>query len=85
MSGQRRRDDMARAEWHKLQSKGQTDQRIVKLTFKAFEEEFGFKPDDKIEQRHFATHRERLTNPQQRAMGEKQDKSRKAAAKARSE
>jgi hypothetical protein len=40
-------------------TKGQTDRRILGLSFKDFEEEFGFKPADKIEQRYFATHRER--------------------------
>jgi len=59
-------------------SQGQTDQRILKLSFKKFEEEFGFKPDDKIEQQFFATHRQRLTNPRQRARAEKTDKAHKA-------
>lgn len=66
-------------------SQGQTDQRILKLSFKKFEEEFGFKPDDKIEQRYFANHGERLEDPAYRARLEKHDKVKKAAAKARGE
>ena len=66
-------------------SKGQTDRRIDGLSFKAFEEEFGFKPDDKIEQRHFANNGERLTDPEERARLEYHDKRRKASAKARGE
>lgn len=64
-------------------SQGQTDQRIVKLSFKAFEEEFEFKPDDKIEQRYYATHRRRLTNEKIRARSERQAKILKVAAEAR--
>ena len=64
-------------------SNAQTDQRIVGLTFEAFEEEFGFRPEDKIEQRHFANHRERLTSPAHRDRLEKYDKVKKAIAKAR--
>ena len=58
----------------------QTEQRILSLSYNDFEAEFGFKPEDKLEQRHFAIHRERLTNPKQRTMAEKMDKSRKDAA-----
>lgn len=43
-------------------SQGQTDQRIAKLSFKAFEDEFGFKPDDKIEQAYYADHRQRFAD-----------------------
>lgn len=64
-------------------SNAQTDQCIVGLSFKAFEEEFGFKPEDKIEQRHFANHGERLTVPAERVRLEKYDKVKKAIAKAR--
>jgi len=64
-------------------SKGQTDSRIDRLSFKAFEEEFGFKPADKIEQRHFANFGERLEDPAERARLEMDDKRRKASAKAR--
>ena len=66
-------------------SSRQTDRRIDGLSFKAFEEEFGFKPDDKIEQRHFANNRERLTDPEERARLEADDKRRKDSAKARGE
>ena len=66
-------------------SQGQTDLRIVKLSFKKFEEEFGFKPDDKVEQRYFATHGRRLTNEKIRARAERQDKILKASAAKRSE
>ena len=66
-------------------SSRQTDRRIDGLSFKAFEEEFGFKPDDKIEQRHFANNGERLTDPEERARLETDDKRRKALAKARGE
>ena len=45
---------------------GQTDQEILKLSYVAFEERFGFKPEDKIEQRHFANTEERLTDPRAR-------------------
>lgn len=76
---------MTRAKWHKLQSQGQTDQRIVKLSFKAFEEEFGFKPDDKIEQAYFADTGVRLVNPEHRAKRVKLDKQKKRLAKARSQ
>lgn len=62
---------------------GQTDQRILKLSFKKFEEEFAFKPDDKIEQRHFANTGERLTDPEVRKRAEAQDAIRKAAEKRR--
>ena len=64
-------------------TKGQTDQRILKLSFKKFADEFGFKPDDKIEQRHFATHGERLTDPEMRKRAKDQDKTRKRAAERR--
>ena len=64
-------------------SSRQTDRRIDGLSFKAFEEEFGFKPDDKIEQRHFANNGERLTDPEERARLEADDKRRKDSAKAR--
>ena len=64
-------------------SSRQTDRRIDGLSFKAFEEEFGFRPDDKIEQRHFANNGERLTDPEERARLEADDKRRKASAKAR--
>ena len=66
-------------------SSRQTDRRIDGLSFKAFEEEFGFRPDDKIEQRHFANNGERLTDPEERARLEADDKRRKASAKARGE
>jgi len=66
-------------------SKRQTDRRVDGLSFKAFEEEFGFKPDDKIEQRHFANNGERLEDPKERARLEADDKRRKASAKARGE
>ena len=36
------------------------DKRIAKLSFKAFEKEFGFKPESKREQRWFALKRQRL-------------------------
>lgn len=49
-----------------MKSQGQTDKRILGLSFKDFKEEFGFKPDDKIEQRHFADTGRRLTNPEER-------------------
>jgi len=52
------------AEPHK--SKDQTDQRILGLSAKAFEKEFGFTPADEIEQRHFANVGERLTDPEAR-------------------
>ena len=64
-------------------SSRQTDRRIDGLSFKAFEDEFGFKPDDKIEQRHFANNGERLTDPGERARLEADDKRRKDSAKAR--
>ena len=64
-------------------SSRQTDRRIDGLSFKAFEEEFGFRPDDKIEQRHFANNGERLTDPEERARLEADDKRRKDSAKAR--
>ena len=66
-------------------TKGQTDRRIDSLSFKDFEAEFGFKPDDKIEQRHFANNGKRLTDPEERASLEFHDKRRKASAKARSQ
>ncbi len=40
-------------------TQGQTDKRIEKLSSRAFEKEFGFKPNDKAEQRYFATYGER--------------------------
>ena len=66
-------------------SSRQTDRRIDGLSFNAFEEEFGFKPDDKIEQRHFANNGERLTDPEERVRLEADDKRRKDSAKARGE
>jgi len=66
-------------------SKGQTDQRVLGLSYKAFEQEFGFKPDDKIEQRHFANTGERLTDPERRAGMERDAEQRKAAAARRAE
>lgn len=69
-------------------SQGQTDKRILGLSFKDFEEEFGWKPKDKIEQRFFATHGERLseqTDPKIRKGAEISDKARKNAAKRRAE
>jgi len=66
-------------------TQGQTDKRILGLSFKDFEEEFGFKPKDKIEQRHFANTRERLTDPGLRKKLEQTDKIKKAAAKRRQE
>ena len=59
---------------------GQTDQRILGLSDKAFEEEFGFKPEDKIEQRHFANTGERLMEPEVRKRMEEMDRIRKDAA-----
>jgi hypothetical protein len=64
-------------------AQGQTDKRILALSYKDFEDEFGFKPKDKIEQRHFANMRERLTDPRTRKTLEEMDKIRKAAAKRR--
>ena len=64
-------------------TKGQTDRRIDGLSFKDFKKEFGFAPDDKIEQRHFANNGERLTDPEERARLEMDDKRRKDSAKAR--
>ena len=58
-------------------SKGQTDQRVLGLSFKAFEEEFGFKPDDKIDQAYFADTGVRLEDPGHRAKREKLDKQKK--------
>jgi len=66
-------------------SQGQTDQRILGLSYTKFEKEFGFKPDDKVEQRYFATHGRRLTNEKIRARAERQDKILKASAAKRSE
>jgi len=37
--------------------KGQTDKRILRMSYKEFEDEFGFRPKDKIEQQYFAIHR----------------------------
>lgn len=64
-------------------SQGQTNRAILSLSFKDFEKKFGFKPKDKIEQRHFANTGERLTDPDARRRAEIQDKIRKAAAKRR--
>ena len=66
-------------------SQGQTDRRILGLSFKDFKDEFGFKPDDKIEPRHFATNRERLTDPLDRERAVRMDRHRKAAAERRAE
>ena len=66
-----------------MKSQGQTDKRILGLSFKDFKEEFGFKPDDKIEQRHFATNGERLTDPLDRERAVRMDRHRKAAAERR--
>lgn len=44
------------------------DKRISKLSFAAFEEEFGFKPDDKREQNWFALKGGRLDPRIRRAM-----------------
>jgi len=60
-----------------VKSKGQTDRRILGLSYKDFEEEFGFKPDDKIEQAYFADTGERLVNPEHRAKRVKLDKQKK--------
>ena len=64
---------------------GQTDQRILGLSYSKFEQEFGFRPDDKIEQRHFANTGERLTDPESRQRMEAMDQSRKDAAARRAE
>ena len=67
-------------------SQGQTDKRILGLSFKDFKEEFGWKPKDKIEQRHFATHGERPSeqdDPKIRKGAEISDKARKRAAERR--
>jgi hypothetical protein len=53
-------------------SKGQTDKRIENLVASDFEREFGFRPDDEIEQRYFATFGERLTDPAMRESAERQ-------------
>jgi len=66
-------------------TKGQTDQRILKLSFKKFKEEFGFRPDDKIEQRYFANTGERLTDPEARKRAERDDEIRQASEESRSE
>jgi len=66
-----------------MKTQGQTDGRILGLSYKDFEDEFGFRPDDKIEQLYFATRRERLTDPRSRKTLEEMDKIKKAAAKRR--
>ena len=53
-------------------SKGQTDKRIESLSASDFEQEFGFRPDDQIEQRYFATCGERLIDPAMRESAERQ-------------
>ncbi|HUW14010.1 MAG TPA: hypothetical protein VM537_30075 [Anaerolineae bacterium] len=58
---------------------GQTDQEILKLSYAAFEERFGFTPEDKVEQRHFANTGERLTDPRARKGMEMMDQFRKDA------
>ena len=58
---------------------GQTDQEILKLSYAAFEERFGFKPEDKVEQRHFANTGERLTDPRVRKGMEMMDQFRQDA------
>jgi len=62
---------------------GTTDQRILSLSSGKFQDEFGFKPDDKIEQRYFATHGIRLTDPEAKKRAKAQDQIRKAAAERR--
>jgi len=64
-------------------TQGQTDKRILSLSFKDFEEEFGFKPEDKIEQRYFATHGMRLTDEKSRKYVERHEKLKKDTAKRR--
>lgn len=65
-------------------SKGQTDQEIVGMSPGQFKKKFGWKPDDKIEQRYFATHGERLTDPKVREGLEADAQRRRDAAKGRS-
>jgi len=64
-------------------SQGQTNKAILRMSYKEFETEFGFKPEDKIEQRHFANTGERLTDLDARRRAEQMDKIRKEAAKRR--
>ena len=64
---------------------GQTDQRILGLSAEAFQKEFGFKPQDKIEQRHFANTGERLTDPETRKRLEQMDKLREEAEERRAQ
>ena len=66
-----------------MKQSGTTDQRILSLSFGKFQDEFGFKPDDKIEQRYFATHGIRLTDPEAKKRAKAQDQIRKAAAERR--
>jgi len=66
-----------------MKTQGQTNKRILAMSYKDFEEQFGFKPEDKIEQRHFANTGERLTDPDARRRAEQMDKIRKEAAKRR--
>jgi len=56
------------------------DERIVKLSYAKFEEEFGFKPDDKMEQNWFALKGRRL-DPQVRGILERIETLKEAAAK----
>ena len=60
-------------------SKGQTDKRIESLSVSDFEREFGFRPDDEIEQRYFATFGERLTDAAMRRSAERQAQMRNRA------